>query len=104
MTADDDLISQTHRLKTEAAQTRAQAIQSQISAAFTLCEMAKAEVGYGRGDVARRLLSKPPHTAETIAHHLDTPNHVPPNQVDQLHDELVRLESQIHSLEHALHG
>ena len=99
-----DYIRESRWLRVAAAQSRAQAIQAQLSVGFVFCKMAKTGLSYGRIDIACTLIQKLRHIAQTVEAHLAEPNHVLPGQVDQLHDELVRLESQILNLEQATRG
>jgi len=95
-------VDETRHLRVEAAKVRAQAIRAQLSAAITFRRMVDVELDLGRSDIAHTLLRKIQFIAEKIRAHLDEPNHVPPNQLDQLRGELAGLESEIHKTEQRL--
>jgi hypothetical protein len=94
-----DSINESRRLQVEAAEIRLKSIQSQLALAFTLCAMTETELGYGRIAQAHALVEKVRHIARTVRFHLDEPNHVSSDQVDEPRRHVERLESQIRVLE-----
>jgi hypothetical protein len=78
-----------------AAETRVQAIRSQLSACMTLCKIVTTEIDYGHLDKARELVGRLRKMANTVQRHLDEPRHVPTEYVYELRKELANLEAKI---------
>ena len=88
-----------HRLRTQAAQTRVLAMRSQISLGLTLCRIMETEWKYGHVDKAQEIGRKLRKLTETVDRHLNEENYVPPNDIDKLRQELLRLETTISATE-----
>ena len=99
MAEEYDAIAELHRLRTEAAQTRLRAIQSQLSLASTFCSLAETELRYGQIDEVRLLMGKLQHVIETIDRHLGERNHVPPDNVPECRDRLAQVRSRVLKIE-----
>jgi hypothetical protein len=87
------------RVRVAAAEMRLQAIHCQLSVCFTFCSMAETEVNLGQAVVARELILKVRHAAQTVQRHLDEPAHVPANRLEEARDRLAQLESLVCSIE-----
>jgi len=87
------------RLHAVASQIRLQAIESQLSLGFTLCALAETEIRFRQHSVARKLLDKVRHAAQSISFHLDEPNHLPNNSATDLRQPLMQLETRLEEVE-----
>ena len=85
------LISEVARRQKTAAEYRLMSIQSQLSAAFTLCACAETAVRCGRPDAAIKVLDKVRYHAETISFHIDEPNHLPRTAISNLREQVTQL-------------
>ncbi len=92
-------INETHRLRIVAAQRRLRAVQTQLSVAFSYCSMGEAALRYRHFDQAQKLIENARHIAQTVQRHIAEPDHVPPDQINKLLDELRRLDSRVEALE-----
>ncbi len=97
-----DLPTSLERLRTEAAEVRLRAIQSQLAAAFALCGTAETAIRLGQLENARTVIQKLLYSAEAIRHHVDEPHHVPPASVPELRQQLAELNTSIRSVEKQL--
>jgi hypothetical protein len=86
-------------LYTWSTQLRARAMESQLSAAFTLCSTANIAVVLGRVQNAREAIGNARRTAEVVRLHLAEPSHVPADAIQSIADRLAKLDSLISSLE-----
>lgn len=90
ITEPSDIVEVTKRLRAQAAALRADAIREQLSFALTLCALAENDALSGwEGEI----LSKVHHTIEDVGRHLNEPNHVPPEAMDDLRQMLAQLEA-----------
>jgi phage shock protein A len=80
-----------------------EAIETQLSLAFTLCETADTEIRADEFDTARQLLGKLRHHAKTIGFHVNEPSHVPKSAVAGLRKKVTQLEKRIEEVESLLH-
>lgn len=91
-------IEDSRRLAQLVAQERAESIRQQISAANTLLALANVEYEHGRIEQANTLLGKMQRLAQQVRGHLNEPNHVPPNDGQELHVGLEQMEGGIRAL------
>lgn len=90
--------SETAHLHENAKAARLQAIQSQLALGSTLCELAETEMRLGDFPIARNLVRKVRHSAETIRFHLNEKDYVPETNVD-LFGYLSELESRLEKID-----
>jgi hypothetical protein len=90
------------QLHSVAAQTRLQAIETQLSLHFTLCEMAQTEVRYGQISEARKLIAKVRHQAAEIRFHINEPKHIPADSKAGLLKQLAQLQTRVDETESLL--
>ncbi len=90
------------QLRTEAADARLRAIQSQLAAAFTLCRTVDSAIRLGEIEEASKVIQKLLYNAEAIRHHVDEPHHVPPASVPDLRQQLAKPDTRIRDLEKQL--
>ena len=95
MAVENQRTRETERLQAIAAQSRLQAIQSQLALGFTLCTLAETQIRIGQFAEARRIVDKVEQSAETIRFHIDEPNHVPKDSIEDLHKHLTQLEIRV---------
>ncbi len=85
------VITEMARLHGTAAEYRLKSVESQISAAFTLCALAETAIRCGRPDEAIKALEKVRYHAETISFHIDEPNHLPCTAISDLREQVTQL-------------
>ena len=78
---------------------RGEAIQSQLTLGFTLCQLAAQSITSGHFDHAHKIVERLWPSAHTVARHLDEPDHVLASMIPELWTELRRLEGQIAEIE-----
>jgi hypothetical protein len=93
--------SKANNLRSRAAQLRLQAIESQLSAAFTFCSVAKTAQALGRIQHGREAIKHASHTAQMVRFHLDEPDHVPADSRPDALGQLAELEEQLSRLDHS---
>ncbi len=93
----------THGLGEKSAEVRLQAIRTQLSTAFTLCEVVGTDIACRRSEEAHKLIEKLWHTVESVRHHLEEPHHVAPDFLTEIREELARRERRILALQERFH-
>ena len=83
----------------EGACLRGEAIHSQLTLGFTLCQLAAQSIALGHIEHAHKIVERLWPSAHTIARHLDEPDHVLTSMIPELRAELQRLEVQITEIE-----
>lgn len=92
------------QLHEKAAEIRLRAVESQLSLGFTLCATAETEVRAGHPEVARKLVDRLRHHANTISGHLDEPGHLPKAAITDLRKLLGDLEARTERVDASLLG
>ncbi len=92
------------RLRARTRELRLQAIHAQLSAASTLCLVAKNEITYGDFRQARMAIESVRQAMESVRGHIAEPNHVPPDSLPPIRHELGRLERYLAETEAGLTG
>lgn len=90
------------RLHKKAVEFRQRAVETQLSLAFTLCEVAETEIRYSQPEQAMKLVNKIRHHTETITSHLDEPNHLPATAISSLNRQLTQLKKRTEAVESLL--
>jgi hypothetical protein len=90
-----------HRVKTIAEQRRLQAMRSQLAFGFTLCRLAETSLLFGHDNHAHQALASVRKLCDTLQHHLNERNYVPPNEAEKLRTELVQLGYTVSAVEKA---
>ncbi len=90
------------RQRVTAAQSRLRAIETQLSLAFTLCDVAETNVRYKERAAARKVLEKIRHMADSISAHVGEEHHVPAATVPQLRSRLAQITRQANDIEEQL--
>lgn len=90
------------RLHKTAAECRLKSVESQLSAAFTLCELAKTLTRYYEPNEAIKVLDKVRYHAETISFHIDEPNHLPRTAISDLREQVMLLKKRTEEIESRL--
>jgi phage shock protein A len=78
---------------------RVRAIQSQLRAAFTVCSSARTALGLREVTLAREALKNVKRAADWVRAHLAEPNHVPPEAIAGIAEQLVKLDQELANLE-----
>lgn len=94
--------TETARRHENAARIRLEAVETQLSMAFTLCETAETEIRVGDRAVARKLIGQLHHHAKTISFHIDEPHHLPEVARPGLHEKMTQLEKRIEGVDSSL--
>ena len=96
------LDTETALLHATAAQCRLRVVESQLTLALTLCDIAETDLRYGRLDETVKLVSKLWHYAEIVRIHLDDPNHLPRVARSDIRSRLTQLQERIKKVESRL--
>lgn len=86
-------------MSTRAKQLRLQAIQIQLDTAFTYCSTAEKALFFGQVDNASKAVGNARHIAQKTREHIVEPHHVPEESLPSLQERLIKLDTQISSLE-----
>lgn len=84
------------------AQRRLEAMQAKLSLALTFCTLAETELDFNEVAQARKLIEIVQQTAEATHQHLAKPNHIPPEHIEELRQQLVQVEERMQSVQSRL--
>ncbi len=87
-----------------AVQSRLQAIESRLSLAFTLCNVAETHIRYKHRAEARKIFENIRHVADSISAHIDEEHHIPAATVPGLRSRLAQLTTKANDIEEQLHS
>ena len=95
------VVAQITRLRETAAAYRLRAVESQLSLAFTLCELVETLIRYDQPNEAIKLINKVRHHTEVIRLHIDEPNHLPGTAIPHLRERVTQLRNRTEEIESA---
>ena len=97
-----DLIQEGLRLTALSQTTRLQTITVELALAFTWCEIAKTELGFGEHDRCKASVAKIEHAAASLCQRMEDPAHLAPAALADLQPTLKRLKLEIRKLKATL--
>jgi hypothetical protein len=86
-------------VRSEAARLRLRAMRSQLTAALRVCSSAENALVLGQIQLGHDAISKARNTVRWVREHLEEPNHVPPDSVAGIQEQLAQLEKHMSELE-----
>ena len=93
------VVAELDQVRKVAAEYRCRSVESQLSLAFTLCELVETLIRYNQPDEAIKLINKVQYHVEIISFHIDEPNHLPGAAISDLRERVTQLRNRTEEIE-----